>query len=227
MPLADLIWTALSLILTLLVLSYVVAGDNPLFRVATYAFIGVAAGYVVLVGFSQVIWPQLVLPLILAGTPPAEKALLAVPLVLSLLLFTKFFPRLAPVGNLSMAYLVGIAAAVAIGGAVLGTLFPQGAAAANSFDLAAPRAQGRNLALVLVEAIVLLVGTGATLLYFTFGARPAAPGQPSQRLAVVETAAQVGKVFIVITFGALFAGVYLSAISALVERVYFIWHTLV
>ncbi len=226
MPFATLIWTALSFILTILVLSYVFLGDNPLFRVATYAFVGVAAGYVVLVSFNQVIWPKLLLPLILPDTPLAEKALLIVPLVLGVLLLAKLFPRLAPVGNVSMAYLVGVGAAIAIGGAVLGTLFPQGAAAASQFDLRAAQAQDRNIGIALVEALILLVGTASSLMYFYFGARPSAEGQPAQRAAVIESAAQVGKVFIVITLGAVFAGVYSAAISALVERVYFLWHTL-
>ncbi len=224
MPLANLIWTALSFIFTLLVLSYVFLGDNPLFRVATYIFVGVAAGYTFLVSFNQVIWPRLIFPLINASASPLEKALLGAPLLLGLLLLTKLFPRLASLGNISMAYLVGVGAAVAIGGAVLGTLFPQGSAAVNAFDLHA--SQGRSPSLVLIEAVVLLVGTAATLMYFYFGARSLTPGQQPQRPQVVDTTAQIGKYFIAITFGSLFAGVYIASISALVERVYFLWNTL-
>ena len=41
---------ALGLILTLLVFSYLI-GDNPLFRIAIYLFIGVSSGYA-----ASVVW---------------------------------------------------------------------------------------------------------------------------------------------------------------------------
>ena len=40
----DYIWTLVGFFLTLLVFSYLF-GDNPLFRIVTYLFIGVSAGY--------------------------------------------------------------------------------------------------------------------------------------------------------------------------------------
>ncbi|HEX9013119.1 MAG TPA: hypothetical protein VF813_06375, partial [Anaerolineaceae bacterium] len=149
-----------------------------------------------------------------------------VPLALSLLLLTKLIPRLARVGNISMAFLVGVGAAAVIGGAVLGTLIPQGAAAAGQFNVrAAPGSPG----FLLLDALVALVGTIATLFYFYYGTRPL-PGSPagsgdtgesgevSQRSRPVELAAQIGQVFLAITLGAVFAGVFSSALAALIER---------
>jgi hypothetical protein len=40
----DLIWTIVGFILTLMVFSYLF-GDNPLFRLVTYLFVGVSAGF--------------------------------------------------------------------------------------------------------------------------------------------------------------------------------------
>ena len=56
MPSADLIWMLVSFFLTVLVLSYIF-GDNPLFRFATYLFVGVAAGYVAVIIVQNVIVP--------------------------------------------------------------------------------------------------------------------------------------------------------------------------
>ena len=218
---APFIWTVVALLLTLLVLTYLVIGDNPIFRTATYAFIGIGAAYVVLVTFNQVIWPKFFLVLLRPDIPVNEKLLLIIPLVLSLLLLAKLNPRLAGIGNPAMAYLVGVGAAVIIGGAVLGTLFPQTIAGINLFDLSAAQARGSAIGMVVLEGLIALVGTAATLLLFHFGA-PARQSFTPERGRIVATAAQVGQVFLAITLGAVFAGVYIAALTALVERAYFV-----
>ena len=91
-----------------------------------------SAGYVGSVAFRQVILPDLFEPLI-AGTV-VQKTLLIIPLILSALLLTKISPRLTQLGMPTMALLVGVSAAVAVGGAVTGTLFPQIGATINLFD---------------------------------------------------------------------------------------------
>ena len=52
----------IGLILTLLIFSYLI-GDNPLFRLALYLFIGVASGYAAVVVWHSVLLPRLFLPL--------------------------------------------------------------------------------------------------------------------------------------------------------------------
>src|SRR5574341_1484354 len=128
----DVIAGIVAFFFTLAIFSYLI-GDNPLFRVAVYIFVGVSAGYVAAVAWWQVLWPDLVLPLI-AGTA-SQKAILATPLLLSGLLLMKAWPPLSRLGTPSVALLVGVSAAVAIGGAVTGTLFPQVNATINQFDL--------------------------------------------------------------------------------------------
>lgn len=222
MSIVELIFAVLSLLLTILVLTYLVLGDNPLFRFASYAFIGVAAAYVILVTLDQVILPKLLQPM-LFGTMD-QRILLVVPLLLSILLLLKLFPRLSRVGSLSTAYLVGTAAAVTIGGALVGTLLPQSIATANLFSLKTnPSLASVGVGGVLLDSGYILVGTLAALLYFQFGAK-SKPNQPVQRPRWIETIAKIGQFFIAITFGALFAGVYTSAVTALIERVSFLVH---
>ena len=209
----DLFWTIVSFLLTLLILSFIF-GDNPLFRIAAYLFVGVSAGYAAVLMIYQVIIPRLVVPII------AGEWFTAIPLSLGLMLTFRLVPAFSRAGNLSMAYLVGTAAAVAIGGAVIGTLLPQTRGAINSFDLANAGNSSQ-----LVEAAVMLVGTITTLAYFQFSARSQA-NQPAQRPALVEVLAQFGKLFIAITLGALFAGVLAATLVALIERIGFIQTTL-
>jgi hypothetical protein len=169
--------------------------------------------------FYNVILPRLILPL-LSGSQ-GERLLLLIPLVLSILLLAKVSPRMARWGNVSMAYLVGVGAAVAIGGALMGTLFPQVGATINLFDLQIGQESGSSILFQFVNGSIILVGVLVTMAYFHFGISYGSD-QPSQRPAWIEWMARVGKVFIAIAFGVLFAGVYSAALMALVERLYFI-----
>ena len=56
--LAGIVGTWVAAFLTLMVLSYLF-GNNPFFRLAQYLFIGVAAGYAVVLAWNQVLWPRL------------------------------------------------------------------------------------------------------------------------------------------------------------------------
>jgi len=63
----------------------------------------------------------------------------------------------------------------------------------------------------------MLAGTVLTLIYFQFTAQRAADGTV-KRNAILEVLAWGGRVFIAITFGVLFAGVYMAALTAMLER---------
>ena len=213
----DLIAGFVAFLFTLLVFSYLI-GDNPLFRIAIYIFVGVSAGYVASVAWRQVIWADLLFPLI--NGPFAQKALLVVPLILSALLLLKVSPRLTQLGMPTMALLVGVSAAVAIGGAVTGTIFPQIGATINMFD---PRlaTSPTQFAEVMFNGAWILAGTATTLVYFHFGARTTRDGS-TRRSGFVELIAFIGSIFIAITLGVLFAGVYSAALTALIDRLHFV-----
>ena len=212
----DLLVGVAGFLLTIMVLSYLV-GDNALFRFAIHIFVGVSAGYVAIVALYQVIWPFLLIPLVTA--PLLERGLLLVPLVLGTLLLMKISPRLGWLGGPAVGYLVGAGAAVAISGAVLGTIFPQVSAATEPFDLIGLSQRGVNPLQSLLNGVVMLVGTVATLAYFHFGARRKDDGSV-KRNGLIEAIAWVGKLFVALTLGVLFAGVYAAALSALVDRIH-------
>ncbi len=218
MPQADLIWGLVGFLVTLMIFSYLL-GDNVFFRLATYLFVGVAAGYVFLTLVEQVIWPQLILPL-------TKGSLIGlVPLVLCLLLLAKLFPRISRIGDIPMAYLVGAGASITIGGLMVGSLVPQVMATVNLFDLNAGAANQIPPALQLADGSLILVGSLTTLMYFYFSTR-SKPDRTLDRGPVIELLAKVGQVFLGITLGALFAGVYSAALTALIERVSFVWNTI-
>ncbi len=220
LSLSDLIGASLAFLLTLMTLSYFL-GDNPLFRLATHLFIGASAGYAGAVAWSAVIWPRLLAPL-LSGQAAGNPVIVA-PFLLVLLMLFKVSPRTARLGNASMAFLVGVGAAVAVGGAATGTLLPQMRAALSTGAAPTATLVGEvTPAEALFDGAVALSGAITTLLYFQFGARPD-PGNPPARPLLVAPLAFVGQIFIAITFGALYAGALAASIAVLSGRLAFLW----
>lgn len=215
--LADLVGVFLGLTLTLCVFSYIF-GDNVLFRLAIYIFIGVTAGYTSIVVWYNVIWPQLIRPLIFG--PQSERLFVLFPLLFGGLLLLKISSRFSRFGNLSVAYLVGVGAAAAIGGAVVGTIFPQVSASANQFVLGTTTPE-ESIIGRLAQAGLILLGTVTSLIYFHFGAS-SARNRGGRRAEWIEWLAMIGQVFIAITLGALFAGVFSAALTAFIERLTFL-----
>jgi hypothetical protein len=209
----ELISALIGLTLTLMVFSYLIK-DNPLFRIAIYLFIGAAAGYAASVVLHYVLLPRL------SQSLTTLNPLLLIPLIFGISLFSKFFPRISWVGNFAMAVLVGVGAAAVVGGALLGTLMPQAQAAINGFNVRSAENVG-EAAFRLLEGGVMLVGTVFTLASFHFSAGRAADGSP-KRNRIIEGLAWVGRIFVAITLGALFAGVYMSALTAMIERLSFV-----
>jgi hypothetical protein len=212
------------LFLTISILLYLIFGDNALFRLVTYTFIGVAAGYVAVVVIFQVLLPRLS-SLLFSG----QSVLIVTGLIqifLGILLFFQLWKRTTFLSTIPMAILVGVGAAVAIGGAVFGTLFGQIAGTARLFDMNA----NADPFLGLLWGIIVLIGTISTLAYFQFSVRSkvAEPQEGAARRGIsLELLAVIGQVFIGITLGAMFAGVYTAAVTALIERVGFIFTVVV
>ncbi len=205
---ADLVGALLGFVLTLFVFSYA-WGDNPLFRFAVHLFIGVAAGYAVILTIYNVILPQLIFPFF--SDNRQEMVLAAIYLIPAALILTKISPHLSALGTPSMAILVGVGAAAAVGGAIVGTLFPQVSVSITLFD-------HENFP----NAIFILIGTLTTLVYFQFTTRKTTDQDPYKQQGN-RVFGWIGQAFIAITFGALFAGVYMAALSALIERFTFLW----
>ncbi|HLD93379.1 MAG TPA: hypothetical protein VI703_04175 [Anaerolineales bacterium] len=213
--------------LTLITFSYAFR-DNPAFRAVLYLFIGAAAGYTAAIAIQDVVLPQLVYPLLdeFAGTPTVDLIDLAVRIGLSILLLTKLSPRTARLGSPVTALLVGVGAALAIGGAVQGTLIPQIGAAAGIFDVEQfylsiqVGRYGETIEILFAGAMVLLA-TVSTLAYFHFGAQSRGKQEPL-RNRYIEGLAWFGSIFIAIALATLFAGMLQASLGALIERIAFL-----
>ena len=216
--LLELAGTLVAVVLTLCVFSYLL-GDNVLYRLAEHIFVGVAVGYAVVVAFHAVLAAKLLIPLSKAlGEGDSNQVLfLAIPLVLGLLLLTKPFKSISWLGSLSVAFLLGVGAALAIAGALLGTLLPQADATADLVNYVEDYGPGLGL----FSGIVALVGTIGVLLHFYFSA-----GQEGRlaglRAGLVRVWGGLGRWFVLVAFGAILATTFVSRLSLLAGRVQFL-----
>lgn len=214
-PFLDLLGGAIGVSLTLLVFS-TLFGDHFLVRLIFYGYVGIMAGFAVVIAFNSVIYPVLFQPLF--DDPVGGLVQVAIPLLLCGLLLFKVSTRLSRVGNLSLAFLVGVGLAALVGGAIKGTLIPQISAVIAPFNLERSSLAAEDRLSGIIQGFLILFGTVTTLTYFHFGARPRASG-PARRLEWIETLSWIGQFFIAFALGLLFAGLLKAGFVALIERV--------
>ncbi|MGB9593446.1 MAG: hypothetical protein ACPL7R_04830 [Anaerolineae bacterium] len=205
--LSNLVGTWVSALLTVMVLSYLL-GDNPLYRLAEHLFVGTAVGYAVLVAYYALLRPRLILPLLQA---PLENWTLVVPLLLALLLLARLNHAWRGAGMAPLAFLLGVGVALAIGGALFGSLLPQVEGTMLSVN---PADEGWGVA---VGNFVLVIGTVSALAYFYFTGQ-GDTGWGRLRGGVLKAWRGLGKWFIMVTFGALFASTVMARLSLLIGR---------
>jgi hypothetical protein len=209
----DTVFSLIAAILTIMVLSRVVLGDNPLFRVAQYLFVGVSLGLAFVVVYYQVLSPA-VRSLVVGDQ--TSMIVYGVPLALGLFLLPRItrLQQFSWLANIPLALVFGVGAALAISGAVLGTLLPQIISTANAARLTdADPAQ-------LIGSVALVVGTIATLAAFYYTVpRESGAGR------TIAVAAALGHWLLMIAFGFFFAGAVQSYMSALTGRLQFLLDT--
>jgi hypothetical protein len=193
-------------ILTLCVFSYVL-GDNFLYRLAVYVFVGLAAGYITIVTTESVILPWLRSTVM--SNDFGNMILGIIPIILAVLLLLKAVPRLSGLGTLALAFIIGVGTAVAVVGAIAGTLLPlvSSTSSITSGDL--------------LNGVIIFVGVVCSLIYFQYLARRLPDGR-TRRNIVVRFFGTIGQGFIVVTFGALYAAAIISSLTVFSERISFI-----
>lgn len=205
-------------VLTLLVFSYIF-GDNVLFKLAAHIFVGVAVGYAIIVVVYEVFIPIFTSGRHIASVLPA--------LFLCFLLIFKIRPQQGSatnaLGSIALAFVLGVGVALAIGGALFGTLLPQVSTTAgislnpNHY----PDTENEVGLVKWLNNIIIVLGTLGTLFYFTFAVR-ARGFLGGLREGVVRFFAGMGRLMIVFSLGALFANTVTSRVALLISRLQFL-----
>lgn len=213
----EMIGPLIAAVLTIMVLSYIF-GDNALFKLATHIFVGVAVGYAIIV-----VWYQVFAPAISSGN--VASALPA--LFLCFLLIFKIRPtqgNLAHVlGSIALAFVLGVGAALAVGGAIFGTLWPQ-VSVMSAISLNPnhyPDTENEVGLVTWLNNIIIVLGTVGTFFYFTFAVR-AHGFLGGLREGFVRFWAGMGRLMIIFTLGALFANTVSSRVALLIARLQFL-----
>jgi len=211
--------TLLATVLTLAVFSRVWQ-SNGAFRLAERLVLGLVAGYIAAVALRSVLAPGLLRPLV---ADPSGNPWLWFVLLLVVLLGLRFSrrPTLVAVGLIPAALLAVAIAALAVAGAVRGTLIPQVLAVGQFRYLPAPAVAANALATVLAVLITISV-----LLYFQQRRQPPTgpeddPGHLWARSLVGLS--KLGYVAVMLAFGALLASTAGARLTLLIDRVQYLW----
>ena len=204
------VWIAA--ILTIMVYSYLL-GDNPLYRIAEHLLVGSAVAYAVVIAVHSVLIPRLF------GRLMDGQWLYLIPLLLGILLLAKIRPAWASLGNVSMGLVIGIGAALAISGALTGTIGPQ---VRDTIASLSPAEYPDPGWLGVLNTAIIAIGTIGALLYAHFGVRKSTGAGEGRRGRVIELGASVGRWVIMISFGAIFASLVMSRVSLFIGRAQFL-----
>ena len=209
---SELLTLIIGIALTVMVFSYIL-GDRLFFGIATHLLIGVSAGFLALVVIQKIILPYLIMPLTYeTGT---GFFLVLVPLALSILLVLMLFRRGTQAGSIPLAFLGGALAALAIIGVTRGTLAPQILSTVGRFAPEQLMHETEPQWSAILEALTILLGVIAVL--FVFHHQGQSKAGDVVKPVFLEGIGSIGQIFIGITFGALFVGLFSSALIALIN----------
>lgn len=205
--------------LTLMVFSFLWR-DNPFYKFAEHLFVGVSAGYWMVLGFWTTLWPNAVVKLVPAAARvtdpdaalPAREPLVIIPLLLGVLMLLRLWPRYAWLARWPTAFAVGTTLGYNLVRTVRSDFLAQiQAAVAPGILLRLP--SGSIDWIGSANQWILILGTASCLAYFTFTRRDRG-GRANL--------ARIGLLVLMVAFGASFAHAVMSRVSLLVGRLQFL-----
>jgi hypothetical protein len=212
---------------TLAVISFLYR-DNPIYKFAEHFFVGIAAGYWIVLQFHTVFMPKLWEPFVhkglMGGTLDGGEHrlavfLLIVPGILGFLMFTQFSKNSSWIARWPMATVIGSFSGLAIIGFAQGDLVPQ--VQANLLPIfkpgswtafiSAPAFSQQQLFAFLdfIAYPILIVGVFSSLVYFFFS---------KEHRGATGATATIGIWFLMVSFGASYGRTVATRVSLFLER---------
>jgi hypothetical protein len=199
-------WVATGL--TLLIFSFLYK-DNPLFKLAEHLYVGVSVGYIIIKTYDTVIVHLVVKPIVENG-----EITLLIPVVIGMLMLSRYVPKAAWMSRYAFAFIVGMGAGLAIPRTISSFILKQIEDTVRPLlSIAGP--DGLTFSMNLLNpasnlnAIIILLGVGSVLFYFFFSIEHSGAGR-----AVART----GVIFLMISFGAGFGYTVMARMSLLIGR---------
>lgn len=186
-------------ILTLAIYTFLYK-DNPIYRIAESWLIGLSIGYTLVIFWQTTLVDNLFNPLFGDG-----KLVMILPLILGLLMFSRFSKKGAWMSRIPIAFMIGAGAGVAIPAMLYARTLKQ--VSSTIMPLI-----GENTVFNF-EALVVIVGLLSTLAYFYFS---------REHKGIMGKTAKLGTYFLMIFFGTTFGYTVMSRMSTFIGRVDFL-----
>lgn len=217
------VWTTLvGGLATLAIFSFLVK-ENPFYRFFEHVYIGIAAGFGIVLTIKNFLWPRIITPMLGAdiviypdGTASAEYQpgylLYLLPMAFGLLYYFIYSRKYGWLAKLVIGFSLGMSSGIALKGfynemlpQIVGSFKPLLVRGPAGFDWGAS-----------AENTVFVVTLVAVMYYFFFSFR--AEGRSGRMLA------GTGRWLMMVTFGAFFGSTVMARMALLVERVQFLLH---
>ncbi len=204
MAISTSIWVWIAALLTLAVFSFLYK-DNIVYKLVEALFVGVSAGYSVVIIIKHSFIPNIWTPLFVD-----KNMLYLIPFLLGLLFFAMLSKKTAYLTRIPFAFLLGTGAGFALP-LVFQTNVVEQVRGTMLFS-----SSHYPSAAMFIDAIVIFIGVITVLFYFFFSR-----GKNGKYNILVKT----GIAFIMVGFGASFGYTVMARLSLLVGRLYFLFGT--
>lgn len=211
-------------LLTFAILSFLIK-DNAFYKFAEHIFVGISAGYGVVL-----VWHEAVLPIVLYRIFPSLGPDVAaepnywvlVPSLLGLMMISRFIPRFAWLSRWPMAFVVGVTAGYSIPQVVETNILAQMSATVQPLVYHRPLVYAdaggavdlSPLAMFTAfNNLLLVLGVVCVLSYFYFS---------REHKGLLGASSRLGIWFLMVAFGAGFGNTVMARISLLIGRVQFL-----
>ncbi len=184
------VWVAA--LVTLGLVSFVFK-ENLFFRIVESLYVGISAGHAITLGWGN-INTKAVDPL-----TQGNRWIIIVPIVLGIMLFTRYFPKWAQMSRIPMGLLMGLGAGLAMRGIIGSQIINQ--------------IKASYLPLNSINNLIIIIGTFSVLAYFFF---------TFEHRGVVGKVATLGRYIMMIAFGAAYGSTATGRISLFVGRLQFL-----
>lgn len=202
--------TWIAVLLTVFAFSAVLYKENLLFKFAQYTYLGASVGYIISLAVKAIMDN--------AWTPITKgDYIYAIPIVLGLALYLRYKKGLETYSRWAMAFLVAVGAAIAIRGNISAYFLSQIIPTMLPLLALSQSASLGGIALTSFNNIVMIVGTFTSMLYFILTREHVGP---------LKIPSRIGRVFIMLTFGAFFAGLIMTRLTLITGRIMFILQAL-
>ncbi len=191
----------LAAIMTLSAYSYLWK-ENPFFRVGEHLLIATNVSYLAITGYTNI--KQSLAPIGTQG-----KYSLIIPVILGVLLFTRWFPKIAWLSRISVAFMMGVTGAVSITGAVSANFVKQIAAT--------------MIPLNSVNNVIIVLGTVCTVSYFLFIQGKSPAGRSWGK--AMDLLGEAGKWIMMVAFGAAFGATVMGRLTLVMGRLQYLFGT--